>query len=68
MTPAEACRYMADPANWRAGRLVYPGEGRGTTSGALRLATGALSDDAEILRVPALGYDLRQEDRHGDET
>lgn len=51
MNPAEACRYMADPANWRNGKLIYPDERRPTGWGVLRLCADALDDTAEIVNT-----------------
>ncbi len=55
MTPAEACRYMADPANWHdetfttGVELRWPGTSDYSTWNAQLLATAALSDTAEIV-------------------
>lgn len=57
MNPAEACRYMADPANWHeatwtAGReLKWPGTGEDGEYNAEKLAAMALSDTAEIINT-----------------
>lgn len=57
MTPAEACLYMADPANWydatfTAGvELKWPGTGKDGPWNAQKLAAMALSDTAEIVNT-----------------